>query len=123
MRRNRESRARMKLIQEMHLDKNGQHVIDAIHHDIGTSYADMYAAYSATRCFEYALRSIIDGIKAVARSAAGIIGGNYAYGAHAGAFRVNAMEVRHRDVYISADVYPELPPMEVSVQIMEEATP
>lgn len=117
----------MKLIQEMHLDKTGQRVIDAAHHDLGTSYADMYAAYRTTKCFELALRSIIDGIESIVRSAAkaacSIIGGNYAYGAHAGTFRVNAMEAGPREAYISAGVYQELPPLEVNFQFMEEATP
>ncbi len=121
MRRNRESRARMKLIQKMHLDKQGQHVIDAIHHDIGTSYADMYAAYRTARAFGYAIRTIIDGVNALARSAAKIIGD--VYGADGGGLRVNSMEIGPKDVYISANAFPKVPPMEVNVQIVEEATP
>lgn len=116
----------MKLIQEMHLDKQGQRVIDAAHNDLGTSYAYMYAAYRTTKCFELALRRIINGIESIVRNAAkaacSIIGGNYAYGAHAGLFRVNSVRIDPRDVYISANVYPEIQPMEVNVQIMEEAT-
>lgn len=121
MRRNRESRARMKLIQEMHLDKQGQHVIDAIHHDIGTAYIDMYAAYRTVRAFGYAVRTIIDGMNALARSAAKVIAD--VCGADAGTLRVNAMEIGPRDIHINANVFPKVPPMEVNVQIMEEATP
>lgn len=119
----REARARMQLIQEMHLDKHGQHVIDTIHRDLGTPYADMYAAYHTARGFKYALRSIIDGTNAWFKAAARTIGGNFARGLRASTFRVNSMEVGPRDVYIRADVYPELPPMEVNVQIIKEAAP
>lgn len=113
----------MKLIQEMHLDKQGQRIIDAMHHDTGTSYANLYKVYRATMAFGYSMDTIIRGVREICKQAATIIGGNWDKGAHAGLFRVNSMRIEPRDFFIRANVYPEIPPMEVNVQIMEEATP
>ena len=121
----RESRARIKLIQEAHLKKAGQRVLDTIHHDIGTSYADLYAMFHTVAAFKEALKTIADGFAAWGTAAANTFhrlnGGHYSYGA--GLFQVDAMRITQGHAYLHASVWPNATPMEVNVQMIKEATP
>lgn len=119
----REARARMQLIQEAHLDKCGQRCIDAIHHDVGTSYRDLRALYHAGIAFGQALETIVIGIGALgqaATKAARIVG---EYVARGGRLRVDSMTATPTDVYIKATIMPNIPPMEINVQVLKEAAP
>lgn len=89
MRRNRESRSRAKLIQEAHLDKMGQRAIDAIHHDIGTPYTTLYAAYRVLKQTIGAISFRIDNHVQAIIKADEIIGGHWEKGIHAGFFGVD----------------------------------
>ena len=97
---NRERRARIKLVQEAHLDKHGQRVIDAIHRDIGASYACIYATYHAYKVLAHAVHTLVQGIQRMVdyvKSAWGKDAANY--------FRADSMTVTADGVDIKATAF------------------